>query len=173
MDTIKKPEMLLGVGNTVAIVGLGVYFYKQLAAIKTELEELTEHLKTSVKKFSDIQKETVPREEMVNVLNALNQKVELTQKGLEKVGVSEDIELMEEALENLADALNEAGVDWDFPPRRRGRRGKKKRRKPKAKRRGYSESESDESSEEDSDSDIDRSVAKVRGKRKSKPKRKS
>jgi len=170
METIKKPEMLLGVGNTVAIVGLGVYFYKQLAAIKMDLEELTEHLKTSVKKFSDIQKETVPRDEMVNVLNALNQKVETTQKGLEKVGVSDDIELLEEALESLSDALNEAGVEWDFPPRRRGRRGKKKRRKIKPKLRDYSESESDEASEEDSDSDVDRSIAKVRGKRKSKRK---
>jgi len=170
METIKKPEMLLGVGNTVAIVGLGVYFYKQLAAIKMDLEELTEHLKTSVKKFSDIQKETVPRDEMVNVLNALNQKVETTQKGLEKVGVSDDIELLEEALESLSDALNEAGVEWDFPPRRRGRRGKKKRRKAKPKLRDYSESESDEASEEDSDSDVDRSIAKVRGKRKSKRK---
>jgi len=170
METIKKPEMLLGVGNTVAIVGLGVYFYKQLAAIKMDLEELTEHLKTSVKKFSDIQKETVPRDEMVNVLNALNQKVETTQKGLEKVGVSDDIELLEEALESLSDALNEAGVEWDFPPRRRGRRGKKKRRKTKPKLRDYSESESDEASEEDSDSDVDRSIAKVRGKRKSKRK---
>lgn len=170
METIKKPEMLLGVGNTVAIVGLGVYFYKQLAAIKMDLEELTEHLKTSVKKFSDIQKETVPRDEMVNVLNALNQKVETTQKGLEKVGVSDDVELLEEALESLSDALNEAGVEWDYPPRRRGRRGKKKARKTKSKRKAYSESESDEASEEDSDSDVDRSIAKVRGKRKSKRK---
>jgi len=170
METIKKPEMLLGVSNTVAIVGLGIYFYKQLAAIKTDLEELTEHLKTSVKKFSDIQKETVPREEMVNVLNALNQKVETTQKGLEKVGGSDDIELLEEALESLSDALNEAGVEWDYPPRRRGRRGKKKARKTKSKRKAYSESESEEASEEDSDSDVDRSIAKVRGKRKSKRK---
>ena len=55
METVKKPEVLLTVGNTVAIVGVSVYFYKQIAALKNELSELTEHLKTSVKKFQNIQ----------------------------------------------------------------------------------------------------------------------
>ena len=168
MDTIKKPEMLLGVGNTVAIIGLGIYFHKQLGTIKTELTELTEHLKTSVKKFQDVQDTSITRNDVLPILNGMNKRVEVTEKKLETIGNSDDLELLEEALESLSEALVDLGVEWDYPPRRgrrRSRRSKPKNRKPR-RRREESESESDES--EESESDVERSIAKVRGKRKSK-----
>jgi len=167
METIKKPEVLLTAGNTVAIVGVSIYFYKQISAIKTELAELTEHLKTSVKKFADIQESTASRDEMKNYLTALNLKIEQTQKELKNLDSGEGVDLIEEALEDLSDALNESGIEWTYPPKRRRRRrragGRKK--KGKARRKVYSDSESESESESDSESDVEKTIAKERSKR--------
>ena len=167
MDTIKKPEMLLGVGNTVAIIGLGIYFNKQLATIKTELTELTEHLKTSVKKFSDVQDTTITRNEVATVLNGLNKKVEATEKKLETVGQSDDLELLEEALETLSELLEDAGVEWDYPPRRGRRRSRRSKPKKRQSRKRREDSDSGDSS--DSESDVEETIESTRkSKRKSK-----
>ena len=44
METVKDPAVLLGIGNTVAIVGLGLYFHKRQNVIENELEELSDEL---------------------------------------------------------------------------------------------------------------------------------
>jgi len=172
METVKDPAVLLGIGNTVAIVGLGLYFHKRQNVIETELEELSEHLKTSVKKFAESQKDVVSRGEMQRVLGELGRRVEETQKNIEKASNSGgDFEFLEEALENLSEVLEDGGVEWEFPPRKRGRRGRKKRKGRRSKK--YSESsDSSEESSENSDSEVEREIAKQR-KRKGKGKKRS
>lgn len=168
METVKKPEVLLTVGNTVAIVGVSVYFYKQIAALKSELSELTEHLKTSVKKFQNIQENVASKTEMEKYLTALNLKIEQTQKNIQDMDSGDGLELLEDALEDLSELLTESGVEWSYPPKRRrrgrGTRGGKKKKSRTSRRKAYSESESDTESDSDSDSDVERSIAKVRGK---------
>jgi len=169
METVKDPAVLLGIGNTVALVGLGLYFHKRQNVLENELSELSEHLKTAVKKFASVQQELVSRKEMVATLSGLNAKIEETQRNVSKLGDGgDDVELLEEALESLSDLLDENGIEWDFPPKRRGRGRKKRSRK---KKRNYSESsESSEESSDGEDSEIERAVAKQR-KRKGKKKR--
>jgi len=173
METVKDPAVLLGIGNTVAIVGLGLYFHKRQNVIETELEELSEHLKTSVKKFAESQKDVVSRGEMQRVLGELGRRVEETQKNIEKASNSSgDFEFLEEALENLSEVLEDGGVEWEFPPRKRGRRGRKKRRGRRSKKNYSESSEGSEESSEDSDSEVEREIAKQR-KRKGKGKKRS
>lgn len=167
MDTIKKPEMLLGLGNTVAIVGLGIYFHKQLNVLKSEHIELSEHLKTSVKKFAEIQGDSISRAEVNQILQVLTGKIETTDRKVQSLGQGEDLEVLEEALETLADLLEESGIEWDYPPRR-GRRSKRrggggKKRRPK--RRDYSSSSEEEESDSE-ETDVDKAIEKVRRKRK-------
>lgn len=174
METIKKPEMLLSMGNTAFTAGVAIYFYKQINAIKAEQTELSDHLKTSVKAFAEAQSEYVTRSEVHTLLNELNGKVSRLEKKLEGIGKGDDLELLEEALESLADALEDAGIEWEYPPRRK-RRGGRRNKKRKPKKREYtssSEESSSEESSESSESDVDRAIAKVRGKR-SKSKRKN
>lgn len=166
METVKDPAVLLGIGNTVAIVGLGLYFHKRQNAIETELEELSEHLKTSVKKFAESQKEVVSRAEMQRVLGELGRRVEETQKNVEKASSgNDDVELLEEALESLSEILEDAGMEWEYPPRKRGRRGRKKRKTRKSRRKYSEDEDSSDGSSEDSDSELAREIAKQRGRR--------
>jgi len=169
METVKDPAVLLGIGNTVAVVGLGLYFHKRQNAIENELKELSEHLKTAVKKFANTQNELVSRGEMVTTLSGLNTKIDETRKSVDKLGNGgDDIELLEEALESLSELLEDSGIEWDYPPRRRGR-GRKKR-KGKKKRKEFESSESSEESSDGEDSEIEKAVAKQR-KRKGKKRR--
>jgi len=172
METVKDPAVLLGIGNTVAIVGLGLYFHKRQNVIETELEELSEHLKTSVKKFAESQKQVVSRAEMQQALIDLARKVEETQRNVAKAaGSNDDIELLEEAMESLAEVLEDGGIEWDYPPRKRGRRGRKPRKRTRKSKRRQSEEDSSDESSEDSDSEVEREIAKQRGRRRGGKKR--
>lgn len=172
METAKKPEVLLGAGNTVAIVGLSIYFYKQLAAIKAEMDELSEHLKTSVNTFMNLKNSTFTREQFAETANALNTKIEETNKSISKIGNDDGMEMIEQALEDLSDELSGMGLEmkWSYPPRRhKRRRGGKDKRRKKSKRSYSSDlSEDLDDDDEDSDSEIERSVAQVRKKKRSK-----
>ena len=125
-----------------------------------------------MKKFSDVQGTTISRNEVVNVLNGLNKKVEATEKKLETVGQSDDLELLEEALETLSELLEDAGVEWDYPPRRGRRRSRRSKPKKRQSRKRREDSESEESS--DSESDVEETIETTRkSKRKLHGKRRS
>jgi hypothetical protein len=169
METVKKPEMLLGLGNSVAIVGLAFYFHKQLNAIKTEMDELSEHLKSSVNKFVAVQNAIITREQLVETASALNTKIDETNAKLKNIGDDDELYFIQEALQDLVDELTEVKVEWDYPPRK----GKKRRHKSQGKRhrRGKrnsypSDISEGEESEDESDAEVERSVAQVVRKKK-------
>jgi hypothetical protein len=168
MEAAKKPEVLLGVSNSAAIIGVSVYFYKQINALKEEVSELTEHLKTSVNKFANIQNDLITKDDLSKVVKSLIERMEETQQKIKSLDTgNDDVETIEEALELLSDTLlSEAGVSWDYPPKRKRRsKNKSKKSKKGGRRKKYSSSESSELSSEDSDSDIESSIAQVRSKK--------
>lgn len=168
METVKQPAMLLGSANTALIIGGFFYFYRQLNAIKTELDDLTSHLKSSVNKFVEIQNNIVTKEEVVNAMNGLNKKIEDAEKAFKNIDL-DNLPEIEEALFQLADELGESGVQWSYPPRKNKRRGKGKSRNRRKPRRNYSEESSEEddfSEDEGSDQDIREDIQKTRRRQK-------
>jgi hypothetical protein len=170
METVKKPEMLLSISNTLIIAGLGVYFYKQQSAIKSELSELQAHVRTIVPKIAEISNalpnQDLIRQQLDEFVKTINTKID---NSLTNMAQDEDLELVELALENLSEALRESGIveGWDFPPKK-PKRKKQSKQKRRTKKKDYisdiSEDEAEE--DEDEDSEIERSIAQVRRRRK-------
>lgn len=176
MSSIKKPEIILGISNTAAIIGLTVWMYKQQSAIKSELESQAEHFKNVFAKLKEIQEKSVNREEMqqgiAHVLNEMHKKVDQTAPPLE---VEDDVEKLESALESLSDILADAGVDWEYPPPKRTKKKRSKDKKKRPKRHSKKEYVSDisedydeDEEDDDEDEEVQRSIAQVRKRRKSK-----
>jgi hypothetical protein len=175
MDSIKKPEMLLSLSNTVAIIGSVIYFYKQISSLNAEVEKLTEMLKTSVKKLTALQEKTLTPEQVKEALVPFGQKVEQVHQTSSLVSETcmADLEYLEEALESLIDSLKEQGVEVSLPRKKKGgkragkRGGKKPSRKSKGKHHKKDYSESSDSASSDSESaedeeDVASHIANIR-----------
>lgn len=80
MDKIKDSSMLLSIINSVGLVGITFYFYKQLESIRSDLFRVTQTLSGVVKKVTDLDKINQSENEMLRNLNRqikkINQKIE-------------------------------------------------------------------------------------------------
>jgi hypothetical protein len=162
MDSLKKPEMLLSLSNTVAIIGSVIYFYKQISSLNAEVEKLTEMLKTSVKRLTAVQEKMLTPEQVKEALTPFGQKVDEAHKTSQMVSQTciDDLEYLENALDSLIDSLKEQGVEISLPRKKKaGKRGGKKSKKTSRKSKGkhrkkdYSESSDSESSDSESEED--------------------
>lgn len=55
METLKKPETIISLINTTALLGVSVYFYRRINGIEQELVKHTEHLTSTIKKVKEMQ----------------------------------------------------------------------------------------------------------------------
>lgn len=80
MDKIKDSSMLLSIINSVGLVGITFYFYKQLESIRSDLFRVTQTLSGVVKKVTELDKINQSENEMLRNLNRqikkINQKIE-------------------------------------------------------------------------------------------------
>jgi len=130
MEKIKDPAMLLSIANSIGLVGITAYFYKQIEAQRLDLLKLSQTLTVMAQKMTVTEKEDQGRKEALHVLN--NQIREINQN-LENVPTFEFADNMDYDLNEIIDALNEAGINVDRPSqvvrsRRGGERRKQSRR---------------------------------------------
>ena len=55
METLKKPETIITLTNTAALLGASVYFYRRINGLEQDLDKYSEHLTTTIKKVREIQ----------------------------------------------------------------------------------------------------------------------
>ena len=72
MDTLKKPEMLLGLTNTAALLGASLYFYRRLNNIETDLEKQSEDLLSTINKVKEMQIHKQHIKQLAGAIRELN-----------------------------------------------------------------------------------------------------
>jgi len=75
MDTLKKPETMLGLFNTAALLGAAIYFRRELNELKKELNEQSEHLSSTVNKVKEMQVTKQHIKQLADVVRGLNTKM--------------------------------------------------------------------------------------------------
>jgi len=55
MESIKKPETIISLINTTAILGVAVYFYRRVNGLEQEIDKHTQHLATTINKVKEMQ----------------------------------------------------------------------------------------------------------------------
>ena len=55
METLKKPETVITLINTAALLGVSVYFYRRINLLEQEIDKHTEHLTSTIKKVKEMQ----------------------------------------------------------------------------------------------------------------------
>ena len=55
MESLKKPETIISLINTTALLGASVYFYRRINGLEQELDKNTEHLTSTIRKVTELQ----------------------------------------------------------------------------------------------------------------------
>ena len=80
MDKLKEPGMVLSVANSIGLVGITAYFYKQNEALKLEMLKLTQTLTGVIRKISDMEKGDQNKSDVLHTLHdqikSINEKLE-------------------------------------------------------------------------------------------------
>lgn len=124
MDKIKDPAMLLSIINTVALVGSGAYFYRQLESLRSDIVKISNALTGVLKKISDLDRGGQHQEE---AWHALNDQIKKINEQMDNLASLELFENMDEDITEIITTLAEREIYVDRPsnnqrPRRSGDR---------------------------------------------------
>lgn len=72
MEVVKKPETIISLINSVALMGASLYFYRRINGLEQELEKNTEHLASTIKKVGDLQLTKQHIKQLADAIKSLN-----------------------------------------------------------------------------------------------------
>ena len=116
MSSLKKPEMIIGIINSVGIIGTSIYFYNQINKISSESLKMATVLLQLANEFTATKTQVA---ELMKMNNTINEFVNMMKKYEEsaKIAQKEQDERFEEIEDNIgkiADILKIAGYEIDL-----------------------------------------------------------
>jgi len=105
METLKKPETVITLINTSALLGASVYFYRRINGLEQELDLIKDHVTSTVKKVKELQVTKQHVRQLAAAIRELNtimgtQKNELANiKGISEFQKEQIVELQNQSRE--------------------------------------------------------------------------
>ena len=72
MESLKKPETIISLINTTALLGVSVYFYRRINGLEQEIDKHTEHLTSTIKKVKEMQVTKQHIQQLAGAIRELN-----------------------------------------------------------------------------------------------------
>ena len=72
MNSLKKPETIITLVNTAALLGISIYFYRKTNNLESELNKHSEHLTSTIKKVKEIANTKKYIAQIANAIKELN-----------------------------------------------------------------------------------------------------
>lgn len=138
METLKDPAMVLGITNTVGMVGITAYFYKQNEALRADLNKLSQTMQGVLRKLSEMDKAGQNKTE---VLHTLNDQIKVIETQLKELPSPDSFEDVNNDIDEIIDVLNNNNISVERPssaPRRRSGDRKVSRREEEERREAIS-----------------------------------
>lgn len=162
MEKVKDPAMMLGIANSVGLVGGMVYFYREIQAIRADQAKLSQAVNKLVKSVGDLEKNEQNR---LETIKSVSSQVKEIDKVLDCMPTNEELEEMESNLSAVVHALEQSDLKLDIPhstprkPDKRSRRDDDRRVKHGRSRTTPRRTTYSNANDSDSDSDL---VATIR-----------
>ena len=83
MNSIKKPETVITLLNTAALLGASIYFYRKINNLELELNKHSEHLTLTVKKVKEIANTKKHIAALANAIKEVNQNLGLNSQNID------------------------------------------------------------------------------------------
>jgi hypothetical protein len=153
MDSFRRPEMIIAIITIIAVIALGVYFYRRASLFQEEMNKQGERFSAVVKKVSEMPQQN----HFTQVVEKIKQQEGIIfEQGKTIEYLTDEIEDFRFVLEKLNKPIEEAtGHKIEFPYKKKSKK-KVKVVVPKKKnhRRRKYESESESSSSSESEEEV-------------------
>ena len=116
MESLKRPEMLLSTANTAGLIGITIYFYRQIEIIKTEMTKISSHVSNLAKKLNEVQQGNQQIPQLGQAIENINSNISYINHTMNETPTFDDIDNMEASLQAIVKALAaESGIDVQLP----------------------------------------------------------
>lgn len=130
METARQPATIISTANTVGLIGVTVYFYKQMTAMQVSIGKITEHLTTVIKQLESMKNSSQQVQQIGAVVSELNNGLNQVKNLVNNMPSAEDIDIMGEDIDNVIQTLEDSGLSVDRgASRTRSGRGSHQNRK--------------------------------------------
>lgn len=169
MDSFKKPEMILSIANTLAIIGISAFGYKKVSAVEDDLKTTKEALAAMIKKVGELTVTCAKMEELLNTVKQLDSTVRNKEKNINRIikessYTAEDLDDLRALMAVVVKSLKENGFDIklkepepepEIIPSRRQQKGRDRREKDRRSSQRVRFEERQDDSDENSDDQIE------------------
>ncbi len=114
MDRIREPSTILSIGNSVSILALAMYFYKQTEALKVEVSAITDALQTVAEKLSVVEKSVGDK---TDFLQTFGEKIKEVNEKIEDIPSTID-EVISSDMSEIVKALANYDIQVDIPSKK-------------------------------------------------------
>jgi len=116
MDSLKKPETIIGLVNTAALLGASIYFYRKINNLELELNKHSEHLTSTVNKVKDIANTKKYLAQLANAIKELNNMIGEDRKTIDTLKQivllqANQITELQNTVEQLRDEFEESNLE--------------------------------------------------------------
>ena len=112
MNSIKKPETVITLLNTAALLGASIYFYRKINNLELELNKHSEHLTLTVKKVKEIANTKKHIAALANAIKEVNQNLGLNSQNIDFL--KEIVKFQNEQIGELQEVVLTLKEDFDF-----------------------------------------------------------
>lgn len=112
MEKLKDPSMLLSVANSIGIVGITAYFYKQIEAQRLDLIKMSQTLSAITRKLTEMEKGEQNKGE---VLHTLNDQIKTINQQLENMPSFDTFNNVDDDLSEIIAVLEENNIPVNRP----------------------------------------------------------
>jgi len=112
MNSIKKPETVITLLNTAALLGASIYFYRKINNLELELNKHSEHLTLTVKKVKEIANTKKHIAALANAIKEVNQNLGLNSQNIDFL--KEIVKYQNEQIGELQKVVLTLTEDFEF-----------------------------------------------------------
>jgi len=112
MNSIKKPETVITLLNTAALLGASIYFYRKINNLELELNKHSEHLTLTVKKVKEIANTKKHIAALANAIKEVNQNLGLNSQNIDFL--KEIVKFQNEQIGELQEVILTLKEDLEF-----------------------------------------------------------
>jgi hypothetical protein len=110
MESAKQPATIISLANSIGLVGVTVYFYKQLALMQAQLAQLNTHLSTAIKELEGLKKTGPHIQQLGQAISELNNGLGKLDTLVKTLPIMDDVDVIGDDVDNVIQTLEQSGI---------------------------------------------------------------
>ena len=113
-SSLKKTETVLTFGNTLALLGVTVYFHRSLTSMQAQMAKMSDLLGATIKEVGSLKNGSSKLDQIVGEIRRINNDIVNIDRELSETPTADELERCFHDVESLAEAVKGQGLEIDI-----------------------------------------------------------